>query len=137
MGAGSGTTRGPRDSTRSIGRACEARVADHLRAQGLEIVAQNVEIAGAELDLIARTVAPSESTVIFVEVRSRARGDRGSPLETIDGRKRRQIVRAATAWLVKEGLWERTAVRFDVIGVVGNDEAPEIQWIAGAFDADA
>lgn len=134
----------PRASTRDRGRREEDRVARFLRDHGLVIVDQNVDIAGAELDLIASSGEGAERTVVFVEVRSRTRTERGSPLETVDGRKRRQIVRAATAWLVREGLWERTAVRFDVVGVVGsptdrgpdNDEAPEIQWIPGAFDAD-
>ena len=91
-------------------------------------------------------------TVVFVEVRSRGDLRAGSPLETIGRRKRAHLRRAACAWLVARGLWERVAVRFDVVGVVGhldadasasaveadseNGEAPKILWIPGAFDAD-
>lgn len=123
-------------STRETGRVFEARAASFLESRGLQIVARNVELGGAELDLIARGDEDGDPLVVFVEVRGRASDQRGDPLETVDARKQRQIIRGATAWLVREGLWEKVAVRFDVVGVVGNDEAPEIQWIAGAFDRD-
>lgn len=47
------------------------------------------------------------------------------------------MVRAATAWLLREELWERVAVRFDVLTILfGDDKAPEITWIPGAFEVD-
>jgi putative endonuclease len=121
-------------STRERGRAVEQAVAEHLRAHGLEIVDHNYEGAGAELDLVAREPAPDGSfTYVFVEVRSRAHIEHGSPLETVGPRKQRRIVRAATAWLLAQGLWERVEVRFDVVAVeLGT--APT--WIRGAFEVD-
>ena len=129
----------PPPSTRSRGFAVEACVAELLDRHGLVVVARNVAIAGAEIDLIATTVDTQESReplVIFVEVRSRADDVLGHPLETISANKRAHIVRAATAWLVREDLWEKVAVRFDVIGVVAPDSAkPDVLWIRDAFDA--
>ncbi|MBK8236022.1 MAG: YraN family protein [Deltaproteobacteria bacterium] len=91
-------------STRARGFAVEARVAVHLGARGLAVLATNVTIAGAELDLVARCEEP-EPTIVFVEVRSRRDADRGHAVETIDAEKRRRIVRGATAWLVAHDLW--------------------------------
>lgn len=119
----------------------EQAVAEYLAARGLEIIERNYHAptvrhapsVGAEVDLIARQ--PSDdgtSTIVFVEVRSRASSAHGSPLETVDRRKQRRIIRAATAWLVEHDLWERVAVRFDVVAVVG-DQSP--CWIQGAFEA--
>ncbi len=121
-------------STRERGRAVEQAVAEHLRAHGLEIVDHNFEGGGAELDLVAREPAPDGSpTYVFVEVRSRAGAEHGSPLETVDHHKQRRVVRAATAWLVAQGLWERVEVRFDVVAV---ELGSEPTWIRGAFEVD-
>jgi putative endonuclease len=118
------------ESTRIRGRRAEDVAAAHLQAHGLVIVARNVTLAGAEIDLIARWVDSNDSpTIVFVEVRSRAHPDLGHPLETIGPQKQRRITRAATAWLVREGLWERVAVRFDAIAIVGD----EISWVPDAF----
>lgn len=128
----------PDGSTRAVGQRAEDLAATKIVAAGLEIVARNVELAGAELDLIARGHDGVAPMVVFVEVRSRGREDLGSPIETVDARKQRQIVRAARAWLVQNDLWERVAVRFDVIGISPgpNAKAPSITWIEGAFEVD-
>lgn len=129
-------------STRQRGLIAEEEAARFLESRGLVICERNVRIAGAEIDIIAEAppARPEEpTTVVIVEVRSRGDERNGSPLETIDRRKRAQIRRGATAWLVARGLWERVAVRFDVVGVVregSQEEAPEIVWIPGAFDVD-
>ncbi|MEZ4380282.1 MAG: YraN family protein [Nannocystaceae bacterium] len=146
------------ESTRARGLAAEQEAARFLESRGLAIVERNVEIGGGELDLVALLrgdevdvdEAPAEAepvdTIVFVEVRSRGDLRAGSPLETIGRRKRAHLRRAASAWLIARGLWERVAVRFDVVSVVGcvrveaeraeNEEAPKILWIPGAFDAD-
>lgn len=132
-------------TTRERGRAAEQEAARFLESRGLSVVERNVEIGGAELDLVATL---QESTgiqmFVFVEVRSRADERAGSPIETINRRKRARVRRAATAWLVARGLWERVAVRFDVIGITygdggtgpENERTPRIEWIPGAFDVD-
>lgn len=120
-------------STRAQGDQTEALVLSRLGEHGLQLVERNVELAGAELDLIARTT--DGETYVFIEVRGRASDELGTPVETVDERKRRQIIRGATAWLVKNDLWERVAVRFDVVGVTGPELAtPTIEWIVGAFE---
>ncbi len=127
-------------STRTRGRASEDLAASYLESRGLVVCARNVTLAGAELDLVARLEDADPPTIVFVEVRSRADDRAGHPLETIGPAKQRRLIRAATAYLVREELWERVAVRFDVVAIVfggpdEHDKAPEITWIAGAFDA--
>lgn len=117
-----------KDSTRTRGQQGEERAADHLIRGGLEILARNVTAAGAELDLIAR----DGETIVFIEVRKRSDDLRGHPLETVDARKQARVRRAATGWLVAQGLWERVAVRFDVIAIVGDDD-PRVDWLRDAF----
>lgn len=124
-------------STRDRGRAAEQAAADHLVACGLQIIERNYTGAGAELDLVARSDG-APPTYVFVEVRSRSSRDHGSPLETVDRRKQRRVVRAATAWLVDNELWEQVEARFDVMAVeLGPDARPTgaIDWVRDAFDA--
>lgn len=118
-------------STRERGLAVEERVAAFLEANALRIIDRNVAAAGGEVDLVALTHGGGEEIYVFVEVRSRAADELGSPLETVDLAKQRRIIRAATAWLVARDLWERVAVRFDVVGVTGD----RIEWVKGAFVA--
>ena len=119
-------------STRDRGRAVEQAVAAYLRAHGLRIVDQNYTGGGAELDLVACEPAPDGTdTYVFVEVRSRASAEHGSPLETIDANKQRRVIRAATAWLVAHELWERVEVRFDVVAV---EHGHDPTWIRNAFE---
>lgn len=120
-------------STRDRGRAVEQAVAAHLQAHGLRIVDQNYTGGGAELDLVACEPAPDGAlTYVFVEVRSRASTEHGSPLETIDVAKQRRVIRAATAWLVAHDLWEGVEVRFDVVAVELDTNA--LTWLRHAFE---
>jgi len=112
-------------STRERGRAGEDRAAEHLVRHGLEIIERNVTAAGVEIDLVGR----DGDTIVFIEVRGRADDRRGHPFETIDARKRSRLRRGATGWLVRRDLWERVAVRFDVVALVGDD----IEWLRDAF----
>lgn len=116
-------------STRVRGQHGEELAAAHLLRRGLEIIDRNVTAAGAELDLIAR----DGDTIVFVEVRKRSNDRLGHPLETIDTRKQSRVRRGATGWLIAQGLWERVAVRFDVIAIVGDHDEQRIEWLANAF----
>jgi putative endonuclease len=115
-------------STRDKGRAGEDRAALFLSRRGLEIVARNVTAAGVEIDLIVREA----DTLVFVEVRGRSDTRLGHPFETVDARKQARLRRGAMAWLVANVLWERVATRFDVIALVGDDDAM-IEWLRDAF----
>ena len=123
-------------STRDRGARAESYVVELARERGLTVLARNVEAAGVEIDIVAKQ--PGQPDIyVFIEVRSRADNARGRPVETVGPAKQARLIKGATAWLVDEGLWERVQVRFDVVGVTWPDEqAPEIEWIAGAFEVD-
>jgi putative endonuclease len=71
------------------------------------VLAANVWLAGAELDLVVRR----GRTVVFVEVKSKAGDGFGDPLEMVTPVKVARIRRAAAAWLARRPA-ER--IRFDV-----------------------
>jgi len=122
-------------STRDRGQLGERWAAAWLERHGLAIIDANVTLAGAEIDLVARDPADADElgeawTCVFIEVRGRSDDRLGHPLETIDLRKQARVRRAASAWLIGRDLWERVAVRFDVIALVGDDDPI---WLRDAF----
>ena len=97
----------------TLGEHAEALAADYLRLLGCRIEGTRVRLAGVEIDLVARD---GDATVL-VEVRARSRSDYGSAVETLDGRKRERLRRAALA------LRAPGPVRIDVIALdLGADE---------------
>lgn len=119
------------EDRRRIGAEGETRAAAHLAARGYRILARNVRVEGAELDLIAEQAG----TIVFVEVKTRRSRSAGSPEEAVDARKRARIVRGAVAWLA-QARPRRLAIRFDVVACEpdGNG-AWRIRHLEAAFDA--
>jgi putative endonuclease len=75
------------------------------------------------------------STLCFVEVRSRSRLDYGSPAASVNMRKARGVVHAATDWAVRHGGLEQE-MRFDVVAVdLSCPSGPRFELFRSAFDA--
>ena len=85
-----------RTPAQRTGDDAEARVAAYLRSLGWSILARNVRVGRAELDLVALDPGPPPALVV-VEVRWRSRRDYGLPEETIDAGKRARLHRAGFA----------------------------------------
>ncbi len=122
----------PIRDTSARGRVAEDLAIEFLQSRGLTLVERNVTLAGAELDVIMATTQ-GEPTLVFVEVRSRASDQQGHPVESVTASKQAKVRRAATAWLVAAGLWERQAVRFDVVTLTGSLIDASIDWYPDAF----
>lgn len=114
------TTRG------ETGQRAEELAAAYLRAKGLAIVERNFRAKVGEIDLIAKDGAE----IVFVEVRARAGRGFGGAAASVDGPKRRRLVRAARLWLAARG-WDG-ACRFDVVTL----EAGRLEHLPAAFEAD-
>jgi putative endonuclease len=123
------TGAGPLDGRAALGRSAEDAAAHFLVASGYEILARNVRLCGAELDIVAR----ESGEIAFVEVRSRSSRAHGGPLETIGPRKIARLSRAATAFLALRR-WSAAPARFDVVGVDWIDGRPRLSLVRGAFD---
>ena len=94
------------------GLAAEEQAMRYLVSQGWSIAAHRFRIGHTEIDLIARR----GHLVAFIEVKSRRGEGFGSPLEAVTGSKRREIVRAARAWMDRHGR-AGDVYRFDGIGI--------------------
>lgn len=111
------------------GRRGEDLAHRFLQRRGYRIVARNMRLKPlrAELDLVAR----DGDTFVFVEVKTRASTDFGSPDQAVDAEKREQMIFAAGLYLQRAGAsWERA--RFDIVSVL-LDGAVRIEHIRDAF----
>ena len=108
-----------RTAAQRSGDDAEIRVATRLEALGWRVLARQLRVGRAEIDLLAVDPGPPAQLVV-VEVRWRARRDYGLAEETVDGRKRARLHRAAFALRERGTLPDGThlpalPLRFDLI----------------------
>ena len=122
---------------RATGARFESHALAFLRRERLELVARNVNCRGGELDLVMRE---RDGTLVFVEVRARARPEFGGAAASVGWRKQQRVLRAAryflATWRAADASGEaRTppACRFDVIAF----ESGRLVWLRDAFHAEA
>ena len=122
-----------------LGKLGEAYAAAYLEQLGYQLVAANFTlpvgrnlrgaVVNAEIDLVAY----EHNTLCFVEVKTRASDWFAPPQVNIDLRKRRQIARAAHAYLQLFEL-EDQSHRFDVVTVILDDRSsPRIDLLRNYF----
>lgn len=85
-----------------------------------------------EIDLVVR----DDTTLVFVEVKSRRPESWGRPAEAVDRQKRRRLTLTARAYLQELGV-ANPPTRFDVVEVILTPGGvPEVTWIRAAFTAE-
>lgn len=100
---------------KSLGTSGEALAEDHLRGLGYGIVARDVRTPLGQLDLVAK----DGTTLVFVEVKTRAGHGFGLPQEAVDAKKIRKLRQLALYYLKMHR--HRGQVRFDVVGLTVSD----------------
>lgn len=114
----SGPHAGERFNRRQKGTAAEQAASLYLSSKGYVVVEANWRCRSGELDLIAEY----EDGLVFVEVRSRSGSPlQGTPEESVDVRKMRQVRSTAEVYLYMKGQTERK-ISFDVISVQLNED---------------
>jgi putative endonuclease len=113
-----------------LGARGEKLAARYLRRHGFKVLYRNFRGRhGGELDLVCR----DRDTLVFVEVKTRTRGEYGRPLETVNRKQQRRIVLGGLAWLRLLGDPD-ILFRFDVVEVVILEgQAPRIELVRDAF----
>ncbi len=111
------------------GRLGEDLAHRYLRGRGCTVVARNYRppAGGGEIDVVAW----HGETLVFVEVKTRAVADFGTPDRAVDAEKRRHVERAARDYARRAGVdWENT--RFDIVSIV-LEGRPQVEWIRDAW----
>jgi len=118
--------RAARSARQAAGDAAEQAACALLERNGVRIVARQVSYRVGELDV----VAADGPTLVFVEVRSRARP--GMAAASVDRVKRRRVRLAAQQYLQRHYGDRWPPCRFDVVIA----EADRIEWLRAAFGAE-
>ncbi len=114
----------------ALGRRGEDLAAAHLRQNGFKILRRNFRAPrGGEVDIVCRDLRHNE--LVFVEVKTRTTEDFGRPLDAVDQKKRRLLIRGAMTWLRLLDMPDIT-FRFDVVEVI-DSTPPEIRRMENAF----
>ena len=111
------------------GTAGERIARDYMEAKGLQFLHANWRCKTGEVDLIFQD---SDSTRIFIEVRTRTKTTFGDGAETVFRQKQQKLIRTAKYYQQKERYWGD--IRFDVISILLVDgQEPAITHIPDAF----
>ena len=113
----------------SLGKKGEDLAVGQLKALKYKILERNFKCPLGEIDIIAR----DKSTLVFVEVKTRATRDFGGPAAAVDWRKQRQLSKVALTYLNKKKL-SNVPARFDVVAVELIPPFPRIEVIRNAFE---
>ncbi|MFA5276069.1 MAG: YraN family protein [Candidatus Omnitrophota bacterium] len=113
----------------SFGKNSEALAAAFLKKQGYRIIVLNYRTKLGEIDIIAQ----DKDTLCFIEVKARRTDRFGLPQDAVSRRKQGQISKAALIFLKEKKLLERKA-RFDVVALLGSDNAVKFDLIKNAFE---
>ncbi len=118
-------------SRRDQGQHAEGVAARYLESKGVVILERNVYNRGGELDLIGR----DGDTLVFFEVRYRSEGSLTGAAESVTWSKQQKLLRAASFYLHRHGLWNAIS-RIDVVAIAPGQQARyQIQWIKNAIQA--
>ena len=116
------------------GRDGESIAVAFLVFKGAQVLARNWRPARkgmrGEIDIIAQI----GEFLCFVEVKTRANDEMGTPQEAVGTSKQKQISRLALAYLSEKTNAE-IPCRFDVVEVwLVRGQKPRVAWIENAFD---
>lgn len=116
-------------SKREFGENLEKLAAKHLSRQGLKIVTENYLCKMGEIDIIAR----DNQDLVFIEVRYRKSEAFGGSVASVDEKKQKRVILAASHYLQKHKLTNKVACRFDVFAITGSLNKLNYNWIKAAF----
>ncbi|MEF2143880.1 MAG: YraN family protein [Desulfovibrionaceae bacterium] len=114
-----------------LGRSGEDAAARHLESKGYRIIERNWTEDRLELDLVCE----KGDMLVFVEVKTRGRGSRGTPADGLSAAKRSKLVRAAARYLSRKGRWQ-CSCRFDFAAVTPCEESFSVEYQEDAFRLD-
>lgn len=112
---------------KALGDHGEELAVRHLQAHGYAVLDRNWRCPEGEIDVVARL----GRTIVICEVKTRASGRYGSPLEAISQDKAARLYRLARAWCAAHPI-RYDNIRVDVIAIVWSGRGPgELEHLEG------
>ena len=117
---------------KELGNSGEDLAVGELSRRGYAIVARGYRTRYGEIDVIGE----DGGVLVFVEVRRKSGEGCGAAAESVTRDKQRRVARMAADYLARRGLYDKCAVRFDVVAIDDKPEGtPVVTVIQAAFDA--
>lgn len=112
----------------ALGLQGERIAARWMRREGWALIAHRFRSGHRDVDLIMRR----GDEVAFVEVKARRGATFASPVDAVNHRKQRELVRSARVWVDRFGSPSLT-YRFDVLGVLISGGQVLVRHVQNAF----
>ena len=112
-----------------LGRRGEELALKEIKRMGYRLVEKNYRCPLGEIDIVAR----DGSYLVFLEIKTRKTGSIGLAKEAVNKRKKRQVSKAALAYMKANDCSDARS-RFDVVAISLAGESPRIEVIKNAFD---
>lgn len=119
------------DKRKELGKSGEQLAREYLRKKGYKILEHNYRTRYGEIDIIAQ----QDSSIVFIEVRTKRTPKFGPPQLSITKFKRNQITKSALAY-IKENAISDQSCRFDVVAITFESSGTKIDHIENAFELD-
>ena len=119
------------DPPQQRGKIAEYSALVYLKQHGLEELASNFSCRFGEIDLIML----DNTTIVFIEVRSRKNDQFMSAIESVDKYKVKKILRTSHYYL-QQLKHSYESCRFDILTLTGKIDSPRIEWLKNAFSDD-
>lgn len=114
-----------------IGRWGEDLAAEHMEQEGWYIRHRDWHCGHIDIDLVC--IDEHDTTLVFVEVKTRSRDRWGDPTDAVDIEKKRRMLKAANAYVLSTRK-ENRSWRYDIISIVGTPETGhQLRHIENAF----
>ena len=114
-------------SHNALGKKGEELAVEFLQKNEYKIVARNWRFKKAEVDIIAQ----KNDVLAVVEVKTRSSNYFGNPQDFVNQKKIKLLVEAINEYVTSKNL--DVEVRFDVIAILKNKNAFEIEHLKDAF----
>lgn len=112
----------------AFGKSGENLAVEELERRGYAILDRRYRTRQGEIDIVAQ----DGETIVFVEVKARTTGDRGTAVEAVTRGKQRQLISMAMDYLARRHLTDRPC-RFDVVAIDGAGDSRQLTLYLHAF----
>ena len=112
-----------------VGRSGEELAAAYLRKKGYKILDRNWRCNFGEIDLVCQ----HKETIVFVEVKTISSRASILPAQNLTLQKRKRLLKTATLYLSRKGLWYQMC-RFDLVSVILGNNNADIEHVQNAFE---
>ena len=116
-------------ATQAFGELGERIAEQWLTRRGWRVVHRRYRSGHRDIDLVMER----EGLVAFVEVKARSGAQFGDPIEAVNWRKQRELLRSASSWISRHGR-SHESYRFDVVGILVEGSRVRVRHVENAFE---